>query len=338
MKTKITVLIAATLMLSQTANAKTRLIVNCFWPSKHHVCTEILPDWISEVKRVTDGRVTGIIPPKSVAAPPEQLSAVESGIADVSIQFNGLIQNRVSGPMVAMQPFVGTNNAEAMSKALWETNRKFFPNEFDSVHLLSQFVISPGQLFSQTDKPIVSYEDFSSRKIWSLPGTLAVISKASGAGVVSSPAAKSNEIISRGVVDGHFGLDAQAVTALQLTPYTKSLTSFKGTIFTSSFSFFINKDKWAEISSEDQKAIMEVSGSKFGAKVGASWDKQNEDALVVLEKAGVPIVEAEQGFEEKLAELSQPITTKWLEATSTAGIDGAAALEFYKKRASEISN
>lgn len=138
-------LIAAT----GAAQAETRLLVNCFFGSGHQVCTNVVPAWIEDVVRVTEGRVTARILPKSVAPPPEQLTAVEKGLADVAIQFNGLIQNRIHGPAVAMQPFVGSYDAAKMSVALWETNRAFFPDELDTVHLLSQFVISPGRLYSK---------------------------------------------------------------------------------------------------------------------------------------------------------------------------------------------
>ena len=142
----------------------------------------MLPAWIDEVERVTEGRVRGIIPPKSVAPPPEQLASVEKALADVAVQFNGLIGNRVTGPLVAMQPFVAVRDAEAASKALWATNREFFPEEFDTVHLLSQFVISPGELYSQSDTPINSIDDMASRKLWALPGPLAAITKEIGSG------------------------------------------------------------------------------------------------------------------------------------------------------------
>lgn len=315
---------------ASAADAKTRLLVNCFWPPKHHVCQKILPAWIDAIEGATDGRVTGIIPPKSVAPPPEQLASVEKGLADVAVQFNGLIQNRVQGPLVAMQPFVGINDAEAMSMALWETNQKFFPNEFDTVHLLSQFVISPGQLYSQTDTPINSIDDLASRKIWALPGPLAAIAKNLKAGVVSSPAAKSNEIISRGIVDGHLGLDAQALKAFQLMPYTKSNTQFATPIYTTSFSVFINADKWAEISPEDQAAIMGVSGPVLGAQFGASWDAENAAAEAAYADAGLEVVQADPAFEQALVDASRFVTEKWLKDAAAAGIDAQAALDFYK--------
>jgi TRAP-type C4-dicarboxylate transport system substrate-binding protein len=148
-----------------SAQAATRLVVNCFWPPKHFVCQIVLPGWLDEVERVTDGRVKGNIPPKSVAPPPEQLSSVEKGIVDAAVQFNGLIGNRVNGALTGMQPFVGVFNGPAMTQAQWETNRKFFPDEFSTVELLSQWVITPGRLFSTTDEPVLTLDDLVSRKV-----------------------------------------------------------------------------------------------------------------------------------------------------------------------------
>ena len=331
------ILIAALLASgSSLAEAKTRLLVNCFWPSSHFVCSEILPAWLDEVERVTDGRVKGNIPPKSLAPPPGQLAAVEKGIADVAVIFNGLIQNRVSGPLVAMQPFTGSRSAENMSKALWATNRKFFPDEFDTVQLLSQFVISPTQPYSQTDTPINSIEDLASRKMWVLPGPLSEIAKSLGSGVVSTPAVKANEIISRGVVDGHLGLDPQGVQAFQLIPYTKSMTQFNVPIYSTSFSVFINKDTWASLSTDDQAAIMSVSGDVLGAAFGARWDKASQVAVIAFSDAGMDIIDADPAFESAMKEASTFVTEGWLKSATDAGIDAAEALEFYRTTLGEL--
>ncbi|ATI41992.1 hypothetical protein CBW24_08235 [Pacificitalea manganoxidans] len=332
-------LAALALAVSATgAQAKTRILVNCFWPSSHFVCADVLPAWIDEIERVTEGRVTGLLPPKSVAAPPEQLAAVEKGIADAAVQFNGLIQNRVTGPAVAMLPFTGSNDAAAMSRALWETNRKYFPDEFDTVHLLSQFVISPGQLYSQTDTPINSIEELASRKIWTLPGPLTAVVKKLGAGVVSTPAAASNEIISRGVVDSHIGLDAQALQAYQVMAYTKTNTRFQGAIYTSSFSVFINQDKWAEISPEDQDAIMSVSGAALAEKFGAGWDAENAAAEAAYADAGLTVIDADPDFEAALKDASSFLTEAWIASAEEAGIDAQGALDFYQSQLTATTN
>lgn len=338
MKSRI-ILLAAGVSLAITgfstmAYAKTRLIVNCFWPPSHYVCTTLLPEWLDEVEKVTEGRVVGNIPPKSVAPPPEQLASVEKGVVDAAVQFNGLIGNRVKGPLVAMQPFVGSNDAAAMSQALWETTQKYYPDEFTTVHLAGQWVVSPAQLFSMTDTPITTLDDFKSRKIWALPGPIAGMSKALGAGVVSTPAVKSNEVISTGVVDGHLGLGGDAIKAFQVIPYTKSMTRFSDPIYSTSFSFVINKDKWAEISPEDQAAIMKISGSALGTKAGAAWDAIGVGVFAQFDEFGISIVDIDPALETAFKEAAKPITAKWLDE---AGPNSAEALEFYKKRVVELS-
>jgi TRAP-type C4-dicarboxylate transport system substrate-binding protein len=325
------------IMAANTALADTRLVVNCFWPPQHDVCTEILPTWLAGVERVTEGRVKGNIPPRSVAPPPEQLASVEKGIVDAAIQFNGLIGNRVNGALVAMQPFSGGKNAEAMSQALWETNRKFFPDEFDTVELLTQWAIVPGELFSMTDKPITTVEDMQSLKIWTLPGPVTAMATALGAGAVATPAVQSNEVISRGVVDAHFGLGGDAVESFQVLPYTKSMTAFQDAVYTTSFSFFINKDKWAEISPEDQEAIRGVSGVGMAQMAGAVWDRNSSAVYARFPELGIPVVDADPALEQALKDAAEPITAKWIADATAAGIDAQGALDFYKARVAELS-
>lgn len=338
MKLKLFASIFAAIMLTPTiTHAKTRLIVNCFWPPKHFVCQDILPTWLDEVERVTEGRVVGNIPPKSVAPPPEQLASVEKGVVDAAVQFNGLIANRVSGPLVAMQPFVGVSDAKVMSQALWDTSQRFFPDEFDTVQLLSMWVISPGQLFSGTDTPITTVDEFKNRKMWALPGPLAAMSGSLGAGVVASPAVQSNEVIANGVVDSHIGLGGDAIASFQVIPYVKSMTKFSRAVYTTSFSFVINKDKWAEISSEDQAAIMAVSGSKIGTIAGAKWDDVGDKVFATFEENGIEMVDADPSLEQAMVDAAKPITAKWLADAKAAGIDSQSALDFYKQRLVELS-
>ena len=328
---------AALSTIGAMAEAKTRIIVNCFWPPQHFVCQTVLPGWLDAVEEVTEGRVVGNIPPKSVAPPPEQLASVEKGIVDASVQFNGLIGNRVNGALTAMQPFIGIQDARVMTQAAWDTNRKFFPDEFDTVELLSQWVIAPGQLYSGTDAPIVTLDDFKSRKIWALPGPLANMAKALGAAVVATPAVKSNEVIANGVVDSHLGLGGDAVRSFQLIPYTKSMTQFTKAVYSTSFSFVINKDKWAEISAEDQQAIREISQDALGMVAAGLWTDKDAEVYAKFGELGIAVNEADPAFEAAMIAAAQPITDAWVAKANAAGIDGAAALDHYRQRVQELS-
>jgi TRAP-type C4-dicarboxylate transport system substrate-binding protein len=262
---------------------------------------------------------------------------VENGVVDAAVQFNGLVQNRITGPLVAMNPFIATTDSVAMSSALWETYQKYFPDEYKGVKLLSMWVITPADLWSQTDKPVNSMADLKNRKIWALPGTNANIMKAVGAGVVAGPAVQANEIISRGVVDSYVGLSPTSVRDFQLIPYTKSMTKFKKRIYSTSFSFLINEKKWAEISPGDQAKIMEVSGEKFARMAAAHWIERDRTASKLLADKGIKIVDADPAFEAALIATGKGLTQKWIEKANKKGIDGQAAYDFYVKRIQELS-
>jgi TRAP-type C4-dicarboxylate transport system substrate-binding protein len=323
--------------IASPAQATERLIANCFWPPQHAVCRKILPTWGKWVAKATEGRVKIIIPPKSLASPPEQWQSIENGIADTAFQFNGFIANRVWGPTVAMNPFIATTDAPAMSQALWETYEKFFSHEYKGIHLLSLWVITPGDLWSQTDKPVNSIADLKSRKIWALPGTNANIMKAVGAGVVSGPAVQMNEIVSRGVVDAYVGVSPASVRDFRLIPYTKSMTRFDRGIYSTSFSFLMSETKWNALSKKDQAAIMSVSGAKFGRMASAYWMQADKDAREKLKKAGVKVVDADPKFEAALIKIGDTLTHKWIATANKRGLNGQATYDFYVKRVKELS-
>ncbi len=322
---------------AQPARAAERLIANCFWPPQHPVCRKILPTWGKWVAEATEGRVKIVIPPKSLASPPEQWQSVQNGIADTAFQFNGFIANRAWGPTVAMQPFIATQDAPAMSQALWETSQKFFAKEYKGIHLLSVWVITPGTLWSQTDTPVNSIDDLKSRKIWALPGTNAAIMKAVGAGVVSGPAVQMNEIISRGVVDAYIGVSATSVRDFRIIPYTKSMTEFDRGVYSTSFSFLMSEKKWNALSKKDQDAIMSVSGPRFGRMAASYWVEADKTAEVELKKAGVKIVKADPKFEAALIKIGNKLTEKWIATANKRGLDGQATYDFYVKRVKELS-
>ncbi len=322
---------------SKPTQAAERLIANCFWPPQHAVCRKILPTWGKWVEKATEGRVKIVIPPKSLASPPEQWKSVANGIADTAFQFNGFIANRVWGPTVAMNPFIATQDAPAMSQALWETYEKFFSKEYKGIHLLSLWVITPAELWSQTDKPVNSIADLKSRKIWALPGTNANIMKAVGAGVVSGPAVQMNEIISRGVVDAYVGVSPISVRDFRLIPYTKSMTHFSRGIYSTSFSFLMSEKKWNSLSKKDQAAITSVSGAKFGRMASAYWVNGDKAAKAEIKKAGIKTVRADPKFEAALIKIGDKLTAKWIATANKRGLDGQATYDFYVKRVKELS-
>lgn len=330
--------VAVTLSPTRTVDAKTELLINCFWPPQHFICREVLPRWRTNVEEATEGRVSIRFLAKSMAAPQAQWESVVYGVFDGAVQFNGFIDKQVVGTQVSMTPFSAIADAEAMSVALWRTYEKFSAGigEYNAVKLIGLFISPGADFYSMTDVPITSLDTMTNRKMWANPGVVARVLKGLDVPVVSSPAVQMNEIISRGIVDGFVGIAASDAFALKVLPYARSVTVTRNKIFSPTFSFFISKKKWNEISPDDQVAIMGVSGEAFAQLAGSVWAKYEMKALGSIGQR-VRLINASDSFEAALIEASQPFTERWIESANAKGIDGAAALEFYRETAARLA-
>tara|TARA_B110000003_G_scaffold24218_1_gene23173 strand:+ start:6883 stop:7926 length:1044 start_codon:yes stop_codon:yes gene_type:complete len=329
--------LALTTAFSAPVQAAERVIFNCFFPAKHYVCTQFLPELKNRIETATEGRVKVNIPPKSLSAPPDQYDGVVGGVMDGAVQFNAFIANKVPGIQFSMLPFVSGASSEIASPALWETYQEFFAdkNEYDQAVLLSVYVSSGSEIYSMTDKPIETIEDIGSRKMWGPPGIVANTLKETGSSVVAGPAVQMLEIISKGVVDGYAGVPWEALLTFKLGDYTKSATSLETKLFQPGFSFLISKAKWDKFSADDQAAIMKVAGADFAKFAGAIQDKVNNGSRTKLTEGGIEVIDASDELEAGLRKISEPTTEAWIAKASEMGVDGKAVIDFYLARIAE---
>jgi TRAP-type C4-dicarboxylate transport system substrate-binding protein len=314
-----------------TAQAQT-IVFNCFFPPQHYTCRTMLRGWGERIEKATDGRVKFNIPPKTLAAPPDQYDGVVNGVMDGAIQFNQFISNKVTGIQVGQLPFIGTESAESGSVALWRTYQKFFADkhEYGPVKLLADYATNGAEFFSMTDQPIRSIDDLKNRKMWALPGVTANIIKATGSAVVAGPAVQMLETISKGVVDGYTGVPFSSVVQFKLVDYTKSATVFKSKIFTPTFSFFIHEKKWNQISAADRTAIEALSGEKISRYFGQVQDGVQDKDRKKLIDGGLKMVPGDDATLAKLQALGEPMTGAWLKKVAAMGVDGKAVIAYYR--------
>lgn len=332
--------LAAMTAASHSAQAAETILFNCFFPPQHYMCTEMVPELGRRISEATEGRVKLRIPPKSVAAPPDQYDAVVNGVVDGALQFNTFIANRVTSVQIAHLPFVGSEDAEPASVALWKTYRKFFADkdEYKDVVLLTVFASNGAEFASTIDTPIRTVQDVVDRKMWALPGTTANVIKATGSPVVSGPAVQMLEIISKGVVDGYTGVPASSTEQFKLTAYTKSITEFSRKIFQPSFSFFVSTDKWSKIDKKDQDAILAATGGDYAQWIGQLQDQKHKANVNKVRNAGVQFIKGEDAEMDKLIALGQPLIDDWKKKVAAMGVDGQEAIDFYRATLAEETN
>jgi TRAP-type C4-dicarboxylate transport system substrate-binding protein len=334
--------LAASIVLIATgglAQAQIKIVFNSFAPPNFVINQGMIDVWAKDVARVTEGRVIVEIPATSLAPPQQQWEMVTQGVADGTYIFNAFALKRLLLPQIAHLPFA-TPTSEAQAVALWRTYKKFFEaaNEFEGVVPIGFFGSPAPHLWSlDKDKPINSADDLKGVKTWSLPGDNARALEKLGAVIVSGPAVRSYEIISKGIVQAYGGQNYDGATSFNITQFATSVTHIEGGMGSASFSIFMNKDKWASIPKKDQDLIMSVSGEEL-AKLTKVWDERDAKAREKLKAEGrIKMMVASEAFMTELRKQWAFIEDEWVANANSRKIDGKAALQYYKDQVKELT-
>ncbi|MBT7956107.1 MAG: TRAP transporter substrate-binding protein [Rhodospirillaceae bacterium] len=324
------------IITSTPASAETTLTMNVFIPRVTPFYRALMKPWAENVEKATQGRVKVHTPTASMAPPPRQWDMVAKGVADVAMTANAFIRKRVSLPQIAELPF-NTPSPVGATVGLWRTQQKFFnkANEYKGMKLLASFVLA-GEGMQSTGKPIRSLADLKGFKMRTSPGISKIMLSKLGATVVTSPGVKQFEFISKGTVDGTVTGNG-AVISFKYARYLKHVTEFPGKFGNSSFSFIMNKKTWDGLSAQDKKAVTSVSGEKAIRRVGIAWEKFDRKALSVLAKNKVTVEQASPQFIADIKKRVGFLEKGWVNKANKKGVDGTAALAFYRKTAAEVT-
>src|SRR5687767_1991710 len=321
---------------SLPAHAQSTLTFSSWVPPTHHL-TIWQANWAAEVEKATSGRVKFQQLPKHPSAPPGTFDAVRDGLMDLSYVTASYTPARHILPLMAELPGAGETaeiNSVAYSRIHWKHFHKL--GEYKGVKLLAVWTHGPGQMF--TKKPIKSLADFQNQKIRTGGGISAEVISALGGSPFFKPAPESYELLNSGVADGVF-FPFESIVSFKLDKVIGQATVFPGGLYSSSFGFFMNQDKWSKLAKQDQ-AIIEKHGYEYAARSnGQSWDKADQVGLAALKAAGANIVTADAAMQAEAKKRSGPIIEDWIKKASAKGVDAKAILaEFHaelKKVAAE---
>ncbi|TRZ57973.1 MAG: hypothetical protein D4S02_13130 [Rhodocyclaceae bacterium] len=316
---------------SAPAVAQTKLVFTVFFPPGHFI-HKVMQDWAADVEIATERRVKIEFPAGSLAPPPQQMSAVQSGIADIAMVANLFIRQKAPLIEFSSLPWM-IDDAEAASQALWSSYSRFLADkkQFPDVQLLSLFHFSGGYLYSLQEKAINSTEELKNRRMWALPGPVADLLKGLGISPITGPAVQVSDSVSRGIVDGYFGISLESATDFKAAPYTKAITHFPRAVTSTSFSMFMNKSKWASLSEKDRAAILAVAGGKLAVRTGKAANRAAAEALATMTKEGIKVYEAAPSFYADLQKAAESQYRQYYQTASANGVDGKLLVEFFLK-------
>ena len=316
------------------AQAQAPLTYSSWVPPTHHL-TIWQANWAADVEKATGGRVKFQSLPKAPAAPPGTFDAVRDGLVDLSYVTASYTPARHILPLMAELPGAGDTaevNSVAYSRMHWKHFHKV--GEYKGVKLLAVWTHGPGQMF--TKKPIKSLADFQNQKIRTGGGISAEVISALGGSPFFKPAPESYELLNSGVADGVF-FPFESIVSFKLDKVIGQATVFPGGLYSSSFGFFMNEDKWNKLAKQDQ-AIIEKYGYEYAARSnGQSWDKADQVGLSALKAAGANIVTADATMRAEAQKRSGPIIEDWIKKASAKGVDARAILDEFRAELKKVA-
>lgn len=323
--------VAATALVSATAQiANAEVLTMSSWvPPTHFVHTDFLVPFTEKVAEVTEGRVTVTILPAPLASPPQHWELARNGVADITWGNFTYEPERFVSMWFAEFPNAGTN-AEAQSRALWQTYETFLADNvaFDGVKMLGVGMFGGGQLHHGSET-VTSPDDVANVKFRMGGPIQEQLLTSLGAIPVAAPATKAYEMLESGVIDGSLHT-MESVVNFRLEDSLTHHTIFPNGFYDATFFVIMNGAKWGGLSDEDKAAIEGIIGEELSAAWGQNFDEQNPAAIESLSAAGHDIVEASPELIAAVDTIYGEMVADWVEAAKAAGVaDPEAMLAFY---------
>lgn len=318
------------------APAQTVLTLSNWVPPTHPIVLYIMKPWADQVAKVTGGRVRVQMLPKAIAAPNQHYDALINGQVDLAWATYGYQPERFQPYLIAELPQLG-DTAVDNGVALWRTHKRFIEQSgiHKDVQLLGVMTHGPG-LFHHSKKFILKPADLEGQKMRVGGDVPKRIVETFGGVVITQPAPKSYEILSAGIADGIM-FPTESLKSFKIASLVKYSSYVKGGLYSSSFWFAMNRNKFAALSKADRDAIMKVSGEKFARLAGAGWDRADREGRVAIKAAGGVIKECSPELVGALTALTQQLEREYGAKMDAMGIDGAGAIKYFRAEVARVA-
>ena len=315
------------------AQAQTVLRFAQLVPPTHPYHTGILVPWIAEVERATQGRVKIEITTAPLGPMGRNYDMAEQGIADITGGNHTLTPGRFEVTQI-IQTYVGTDSPEAVSVAFWRTYKRYLEKagEHSNTHVLAVHTSGSQHIFT-SNKDIKSAADLKGLKLLA-PGAIASKMMTNlGAVPLIRPPPEYYDTLSKGIVDGVVGTNS-VIGGFKVEPLIKYYVEVPGGLHFSSFFVVINQAKWDSLSKADRDAIDSVSGEAYAKLAGKVLGKQQDDILAGRKAEGrIKTTVADAQLVDALRKALGFFDEDWKSAAKARGIDGEAALKYFRDEA-----
>ena len=321
-RTALALAVGSLLAVTAFAQETVTLKVHHFLPAGSYANTQFIQPWCDKITKESAGKMKcQIYPSMQLGGTPAQLvDQVKDGVADVVWTLSGYTAGRYPLMEVFELPFM-MQNPEATSKALWDYTTTYAMSEFKDVKPLAFHVHGDG-VFHIREKPIRTMADLKGLKVRAPTRQTNKFLAALGATPVAMPVPQVSEALGKGVIDG-------AVVPYEVVPSVKiqEIVKFHSetdpaepALYTSTFMFIMNKDKYAGLSPELKKVIDANSGQGFSGQIGKVFLAADAEGKKLTAKNTTNVIPAPELANWKKA--GQPLVDAWISETTAKGQNG----------------
>ncbi len=310
----------ATLAIADEVNLR----LHQFLPAPAAVPKNILVPWIDKIESESGGRIKiQHFPSMQLGGkPPELIDQAKDGVADIVWTLPGYTPGRFPRTEVFELPFMITN-AEAASRAYWDMAEKYMlDTDFKDFKVLGVWVHGPGVIHSS--EPIVSPSDLAGVKLRAPTRVTNQMFASMGATAVGMPIPAVPEALSKGVIDATV-IPWEVTAPLKTSELVTNHLEFgDAALYTSTFVFAMNKEKY-EALPDDLKAVIDAnSGAELSGMAGGQMQKDDAPGRAIAVDMSNDITTLTPEQVEEWRKASAPTIDAWIADVTAQGIDGAA--------------
>jgi len=314
------VLTAVFLMPGGAYAGPVRLSYANFPPAPTFPCVQ-MERWKDEVEKRTDGKVAiNTFPGGTLLGAKNMMDGVIAGQADIGCLSMAYQPGRFMVTNAASLP-LGIPDARVGSLVLWDLYRKYTPESFDKVKVLTMFTTAPANIMCK--QPVRKLTDLKGLDLRASGGAAEIL-KAWGANQVGMPMSATPEALQKGVVEGVFS-SLEVMKDLKFAEICKYVTITDAVIYP--FAVVMNLDRWNSLP-DDVKKVMEDLGREQAEWTGSYMDDHVQTAMKwSKETHDVEVIVLSQEEKVEWDALLRPITDQWIDDANAKGIPSEAIVK-----------
>ena len=298
-----------------------------FLPEQANVPKLILEPWAQRVEEASGGKIKIEHYPSMQLGgkPPELYGQVTDGVADIVWTVVGYTPGRFPQSEVFELPFMMTN-AEDTSRAYWQyAEANMMDQDFKDVKVLGTWVHGPGLVHSK--EPVRTPDHLNGVKLRAPSRMTNKLFTALGGTPVGMPVPAVPEALSKGVIDATV-IPWEVTGSLKVPELVTNHTEFgDDALYTVTFVFAMNKEKFDSLPPELQDALESQSGEDFSALAGKIMQESDAPARKMAEDAGNTIITLGADEVQAWKDAASGIEAEWITEMDDLGFDGQALVD-----------